>query len=171
MSGGNGTKILREDLDRPGHPRQEAERLIGPATARPAAERNLDMDPTDPIRRVSAVSTGQVLFDARHDRASVTDPGYFPGGMTGVLYGRLALFAIGPAETLTAGLSHDADLLEPGHVPGAGRRRRLRDATAMINTMRLGNPGLVILPAHDPAAARRLAQATGQVPTSTTAQP
>lgn len=33
------------------------------------------MDPTDPIRRVSAVSTG---------------PGYFPGGMTGVLYGRLA---------------------------------------------------------------------------------
>jgi hypothetical protein len=42
---------------------------------------------------------------------------------------------------------------------------------AMINTMRLGNPGLVILPAHDPAAASRLAQATGRVPTLTTVQP
>jgi hypothetical protein len=63
------------------------------------------------------------------------------------------------------------DPLELGHVPGAGSPRRLRVATAMINTMRLGNPGLVILPAHDPAAASRLAQATGQVPTSTTVQP
>jgi hypothetical protein len=96
------------------------------------------MDPADPIRRVSVVSTGQVqirpdhlastwrpalwwllasrrwtgprpinayviehrdglvLFDAGQDRASVTDPGHFPGGMTGVLYGRLAWFAIGP---------------------------------------------------------------------------
>ena len=32
-----------------------------------------------------------------------------------------------------------------------------------------GDGSLVILPAHDPAAASRLAQATGQVPTSTTA--
>ena len=103
------------------------------------------MDPTDPIRPGSAVSTGQeqirpdhlastwrptpwrppasrrwtgprpinayviehrdglVLFDAGQDRASVTDPGYFPRDMTGVLYGRLARFAIGPAETLTTG--------------------------------------------------------------------
>jgi hypothetical protein len=56
-------------------------------------------------------------------------------------------------------------------IPGADSRHRLRDATAMINTMRLGNPGLVILPAHHLAAASRLAQATGQVPASTTAQP
>ena len=46
---------------------------------------------------------GLVLFDAGQDRASVTDPGYFPRDMTGVLYGRLARFAIGPAETLTTG--------------------------------------------------------------------
>jgi hypothetical protein len=37
---------------------------------------------------------GLVLFDAGQDRASVTDPGYFPGGMTGVLYGRVAGFAV-----------------------------------------------------------------------------
>ena len=47
---------------------------------------------------------GLVLFDTGQDRASVTDPGYFPGGVTGVLYGRLARFEIGPQETLTAGL-------------------------------------------------------------------
>jgi N-acyl homoserine lactone hydrolase len=47
---------------------------------------------------------GLVLFDTGQDRASVTDPGYFPGGMTGVLYGRLARFEIGPQETLGAGL-------------------------------------------------------------------
>ena len=104
------------------------------------------MNVTDPIRRVSVVSTGQVqirpdhlastwrptawwllasrrwtgprpinayviehrdglvLFDTGQDRASVTDPGYFPGGMTGVLYERLARFEISPDETLTAGL-------------------------------------------------------------------
>jgi N-acyl homoserine lactone hydrolase len=85
------------------------------------------MNVTDPIRRVSVVSTGQVqirpdhvestwrpmpmwllssrtwtpprpvnayliehrdglvLFDTGQDRASVTDPGYFPGGVTGYL--------------------------------------------------------------------------------------
>jgi len=232
---------------------------------------------------------GLVLFDTGQDRASVTDPGYFPGGMTGFLYGRLARFEIGPQETLSAGLdrlgyaagdvktavishlhqdhigglaelghvgivvsqaewdtlsaplpemrglmrrhidlpglhwhritakptddpglapfqschdlfgdgslvllptpghtpgsmsllvrrpgrpplmmvgdlTYDAHLLETGHVPGVGSRRRLREATAMINTMRQRYPGLVILPAHDPGAASRLAQATGQAP-------
>ena len=105
------------------------------------------MNVTDPILRVSVVSTGQVqirpdhlastwrptawwllasrrwtgprpinayviehrdglvLFDTGQDQASVTDPGYFPGGMTGVLYGRLARFEISPNETLSAGLN------------------------------------------------------------------
>jgi glyoxylase-like metal-dependent hydrolase (beta-lactamase superfamily II) len=294
------------------------------------------MNVTDPILRVSMVSTGQVqirpdheastwrpaawwllasrrwtgprpinayviehrdglvLFDTGQDRASVTDPGYFPGGITGILYGRLARFEISPDQTLTAGLdrlgyaardvetavlshlhqdhigglaeldhaeivvsqaewdtlssplpamrglmrrhidlpglrwhriepeptgdpdlapfpaghdlsgdgslvllptpghtpgsmsllvrrpglpplmmvgdvTYDADLLKAGHVPGVGSRRRLREATAMINTLRQQHPGLVILPAHDPGAASRLAQATGQAPRVATA--
>jgi N-acyl homoserine lactone hydrolase len=47
---------------------------------------------------------GPVLFDAGQDRASVTDPAHFPGGMTRVPYDRLARFEISPQETLSAGL-------------------------------------------------------------------
>ena len=47
---------------------------------------------------------GVVLFDTGQDRASVTDPDYFPGGVAKVLYDRLARFEIAPDETLSAGL-------------------------------------------------------------------
>lgn len=53
---------------------------------------------------------GLVLFDTGQDRASVTDPGYFPSGFTGVIYHRLARFDIGPDQTLTrrlAAVGHD----------------------------------------------------------------
>jgi glyoxylase-like metal-dependent hydrolase (beta-lactamase superfamily II) len=105
------------------------------------------MNTSDPIRRVSVLSTGHVqirpdheastwrptlwwlltsqqwtgprpinvyviehregivLFDLGQDRASVTDPDYFPGGITRILYDRLARFEIGPGETLSAGLN------------------------------------------------------------------
>lgn len=48
---------------------------------------------------------GVVLFDTGQDRASVTDPHYFPGGLNGLVYSRLAKFEISPAETLEAGLN------------------------------------------------------------------
>ncbi len=47
---------------------------------------------------------GVVLFDTGQDRASVTDPSYFPEGANGVLYRRLARFHISEDETLSAGL-------------------------------------------------------------------
>jgi N-acyl homoserine lactone hydrolase len=219
---------------------------------------------------------GLVLFDTGQDRASVTDPGYFPGGAAGVIFDRLARFDVGPHETLTArlaALGHDiadvrtavishlhqdhigglrelggAELLisrrewdtlaepapglrgllrshielpglrwkhldvpeqgydlfgdgsltllaTPGHtpgslsmlvrrpgrapllmvgdltyddrrlrdgrVPGVGSRRQLVETTAAVNELRRQYPGLVILPAHDPGAAARLATAEG----------
>jgi N-acyl homoserine lactone hydrolase len=55
---------------------------------------------------------GLVLFDTGQDRASVTDPGYFPAGMTGFPYARLARFEIGPQQTLSAGLGR------LGYAPG-----------------------------------------------------
>lgn len=47
---------------------------------------------------------GVVVFDTGQDRASVTDPTYFPDGANGVIYRRLARFHISQDETLTAGL-------------------------------------------------------------------
>lgn len=47
---------------------------------------------------------GLVLFDTGQDRGSVTDPDYFPKGLTGLLYSRLAKFEIAEDETLTAQL-------------------------------------------------------------------
>ncbi len=47
---------------------------------------------------------GVVLFDTGQDRHSVTDPGYFPRGVVGWLYSRLARFSIAADETLTARL-------------------------------------------------------------------
>ena len=55
---------------------------------------------------------GLLLFDTGQDRASVTGRGYFPGGLTGVLYGRLARFDIGAQDTLTA------QLATLGYAPG-----------------------------------------------------
>jgi len=61
-------------------------------------------------------------------------------------------------------LTYDVHVLEEGHVPGVGSRRRLRQATSMVNKLRTRMPDLVILPAPDPGAADRLARATGESP-------
>ena len=49
-------------------------------------------------------ASGLVLFDTGQDRASVTDESYFPGGLAGHVYDRLARFDIGEQDTLTAQL-------------------------------------------------------------------
>ena len=224
---------------------------------------------------------GLILFDTGQDRASVTDNAYFPGGVTGFLYGRLARFDIGQQDTLaaqlaalgyapsdvdtailshlhqdhigglqdltgadllvsaaewaelskpgpelrgflrrhiqlprlrwrqvslepagdsrlapftesldvmgdgsltllptpghTAGsvsllvrrgaraplllagdLTYGAEILQRGQLPGVGNRRRLADSTRKVLALEQQLPGLVVLPAHDPTAARRL---------------
>jgi N-acyl homoserine lactone hydrolase len=47
---------------------------------------------------------GLVLIDTGQDRASLTDPGYFPGGVTGAMYRRTARAAIPADQTLVRGL-------------------------------------------------------------------
>ncbi len=227
---------------------------------------------------------GLVLFDTGQDIASVTEPDYFPTGMTGYLYDRLAAFAIEPEQTLAAGLrqlgyapadvrsavlshlhqdhigglaelpgaeiviaeqewqtmlkpfsaqrgflrshielpglrwrrinpepitdaglapfrsghdlfgdgaltvlptpghtagsqsllvrrpgrppmlmvgdlTYDDDLLRDGKLPGVGSKSAMRASAAMVNALRARHPDLAVLPAHDPGAAERLAQA------------
>jgi N-acyl homoserine lactone hydrolase len=48
---------------------------------------------------------GLVLFDTGQDRASVTDAGYLPKGLAGLLNRRLARFDIAPDQTLAAQLA------------------------------------------------------------------
>ena len=48
---------------------------------------------------------GLVLFDTGQDRASITDPHYFPSGLTGAMYRRTAQADIPEDQTLTGQLS------------------------------------------------------------------
>jgi len=84
---------------------------------------------------------GLVLFDTGQDRASVTEPDYFPGGLNGVIYDRLATFDIGPEQTLTRLLAasgydirdvHTAVLshLHQDHIGGLPELSRARIVTA-----------------------------------------
>lgn len=57
---------------------------------------------------------GLVVFDTGQDRASVTDPRYFPRGPLGIVYERLARFDIPEDQTLASGLR--AAGYEPGDV-------------------------------------------------------
>lgn len=46
-------------------------------------------------------SDGLVLFDTGQNRAVVTDPDYWPAGLTGFIFRHIFKFHIGPDETLT----------------------------------------------------------------------
>ncbi|WP_290861639.1 N-acyl homoserine lactonase family protein [Hamadaea sp.] len=66
----------------------------------------------------------------------------------------------GRAPLLMVGdLTYDANLLAAGEIPGVGDRKTMRHAVSMVNELRRRHPDLVVLPAHDPGAADRLAAA------------
>jgi N-acyl homoserine lactone hydrolase len=79
-------------------------------------------------------------------------PGHTAGSLSLLVRrpGRAPLLMVGD-------LTYDADLLAAGHVPGAGSRKTMRRTVAMVNELRGRFPDLVVLPAHDPGAAERLA--------------
>jgi N-acyl homoserine lactone hydrolase len=61
-----------------------------------------------------------------------------------------------PPLLLVGDLTYGAELLERRQVPGVGSRRRLAETTGKVLALKQQMPDLVILPAHDPAAAARL---------------
>ena len=85
-------------------------------------------------------ANGLLLFDTGQDRASVTDEAYFPSGLTGVLYDRLARFDIGEQETLTAQLATlgyapadvDTAILSHLHQDHIGGLRELGGADLLV---------------------------------------
>ncbi len=65
----------------------------------------------------------------------------------------------GPPMLMVGDLTYDDRLLSEGKLPGVGTKSAMRASATMVNTLRARYPDLVVLPAHDPGAAARLAQA------------
>ncbi|MFC4047066.1 hypothetical protein ACFO1B_52395 [Dactylosporangium siamense] len=81
-------------------------------------------------------------------------PGHTPGSVS------LLVRRPGHPPLLMVGdLTYDDRLLAEGKLPGVGDKRQLHTAVQQVNELRRRLPGLVVLPAHDPGAAARLAQA------------
>jgi glyoxylase-like metal-dependent hydrolase (beta-lactamase superfamily II) len=57
---------------------------------------------------------------------------------------------------LVGDLTYGAEILERGDVPGVGARRLLRESSEKVLQLMRSMPDLVVLPAHDPTAAKRL---------------
>jgi N-acyl homoserine lactone hydrolase len=84
---------------------------------------------------------GLLVFDTGQDRASVTDDSYFPGGLTGFLYDRLARFEIGAQDTLTAQLATlgytpgdvSTAIVSHLHQDHIGGLAELRDAEVLVS--------------------------------------
>jgi N-acyl homoserine lactone hydrolase len=78
-------------------------------------------------------------------------PGHTAGSMS------LLIRRTGKPSLLLAGdLTYGAEILERGALPGVGNRRRLAESSHRVLALAERQPGLVVLPAHDPTAARRL---------------
>jgi len=61
-----------------------------------------------------------------------------------------------PPLLLTGDLTYGAEILQSGRLPGVGNRRRLAESSRKVLALAERQPGLVVLPAHDPTAAQRL---------------
>ena len=77
----------------------------------------------------------------------IPTPGHTPGSLS------LIVRQPGqPALVLVGDLTFAPDLLDRGHVPGAGDRKQLEQTTAMMNELRRSLGGPVVLATHDPDA-------------------
>jgi N-acyl homoserine lactone hydrolase len=61
-----------------------------------------------------------------------------------------------PPLLLAGDLTYGAEILRRGQLPGVGNRRLLAESSRKVLALRQQQPGLVVLPAHDPTAAQRL---------------
>src|SRR4051812_3525573 len=78
-------------------------------------------------------------------------PGHTAGSMS------LLIRRTGRPSLLLAGdLTYGVEILQHGRLPGVGNRRRLVESSRQVLALAEQQPGLVVLPAHDPTAARRL---------------
>jgi N-acyl homoserine lactone hydrolase len=121
--------------------------------ARPATRfRQIRFEPTDDPALAPFTAAYNLMGDGT--LMLLPTPGHTPGSMS--LFVRRA--AGGPL-LLVGDVTYETEVLEAGRIPGVGDKVGLRQTSAMILELARHHPGLVILPAHDPGAAKRLAQA------------
>ena len=85
----------------------------------------------------------------------VPTPGHTPGSLS-MLLRQEGL----PPMLFVGDLTYDVDLLPAERVPGVGNRAELVGSTRAVNELKRKHPGLLVLAAHDPAAASILKSAT-----------
>jgi glyoxylase-like metal-dependent hydrolase (beta-lactamase superfamily II) len=61
-----------------------------------------------------------------------------------------------PPLLLAGDLTYGAEIFRRGQLPGVGHRQLLAESTRKVLALQQQQPGLVMLPAHDPTAAQRL---------------
>jgi len=61
-----------------------------------------------------------------------------------------------PSLLMVGDLAYGADILRRGRVPGVGERRQLAESSRKVLALAEREPGLIVLPAHDPTCAQRL---------------
>jgi glyoxylase-like metal-dependent hydrolase (beta-lactamase superfamily II) len=100
-------------------------------------------------------------FGAAHDLRGdgslmiLPTPGHTPGSVS-----LLVRRPKRPPLLMVGDMAFDLDCMAREQVPGVGKRTLLRDSTRKVNGLASRYPGLVVLPAHDPTAAGRLAAAS-----------
>jgi len=106
-------------------------------------------EPTDDPTLVPFSESLDVMGDG--SLVLLPTPGHTPGSIS-LLIRRTTRSPL----LLVGDLTYGAELLERRQLPGVGVRSRLVQATEKVLALKQRMPDLVILPAHDPTAARRL---------------
>jgi N-acyl homoserine lactone hydrolase len=109
----------------------------------------VSLEPTDDPALAPFTESLDVMGDG--SLVLLPTPGHTAGSVS-LLIRRAAR----PPLLLAGDLTYGADILRRGQLPGVGHRQLLAESTRKVLALRQQQPGLVVLPAHDPAAAQRL---------------
>ena len=111
--------------------------------------RQVSLAPTDDPALAPFTESLDVMGDG--SLMLLPTPGHTAGSVS-----LLVRRAARPPLLLAGDLTYGAEILQRGQLPGLGHRRRLAESSRKVLALAGPQPGLVVLPAHDPAAAQRL---------------
>lgn len=150
--------VSRDEWAQLSDPRPEREWVLREHVELPGARwRPVDFTPTDDELLAPFGGCHDVLGDG--SMVLLPTPGHSPGSLS-----MLVRSAALPPLLLVGDLAYQLDMILEDRVPGVGDARLLRQSFAKVRALRERLPELVILPAHDPTTATRLAAARASAP-------